>query len=168
MTTKKQIKVNKNNALKSTNKAIKQKATVSPDNKAGELVKIFNNNLDLMLFFITWLKNGLNASKAYKKLHPEVTDHSARTLGSRELAKVDKTAIMQSYGLDVETYFRQLKEGLKAIRLDAAGQVFPDHKTRRAYHEVLGKLLNIEEEKVTTGVGIRADYKNIEVVIKDY
>ena len=116
--------------------------------KINELVKIFDGNLDLMLFYVTWIKNGLNASKAYKELHPDVDDHSSRTLGSRMLAKVDKRAIMDAYGLDQELYLKQLKEGNEATKWnDFTGDREADHKTRRAYHEVIGKLLGIETDK---------------------
>lgn len=118
------------------------------ENKLKELIKIFDGNIDLALFYVTWIKNGLNASKAYKELHPNVDDHSCRTLGSRQLAKVDKNAIMQAYGLDHELYFKQLEEGVKAERRDQfSGEMYPDHKTRQAYHDKLGKLLGIEVDK---------------------
>ena len=118
--------------------------------KINELVKIFDGNLDLMLFYVTWIKNGLNASKAYKELHPDVDDHSSRTLGSRMLAKVDKRAIMDAYGLDQELYLKQLKEGNEATKWnDFTGDREADHKTRRAYHEVIGKLLGIETDNPT-------------------
>ena len=119
------------------------------EDKVKDLVKVFDGNLDLMLFYLTWIKCGLNASKAYKELHPNVTDHSSRVLGSRELARVSKTTIMEAYGLDQQTYFRQLEEGLKADRSDMTGQIFPDHKTRKLYHETLGKLLGIESDNPT-------------------
>lgn len=118
------------------------------EDKIDELVKVFDGNLDLMLFYVTWVKNGLNASKAYKELHPEVDDHSARTLGSRQLAKVDKHEVMRAYGLDKELYFKQLKEGAQATKWnDFTGDREADHKTRRQYHEVLGKLLGIETDQ---------------------
>ena len=53
-----------------------------------ELEKAFSGDLDLMLFYLTWIKCGLNASKAYKELHPDCNDHSARVLGSTTLAKI--------------------------------------------------------------------------------
>ena len=116
--------------------------------KFQDLVKLFDNNIDLALFYVTWIKNGLNASKAYKELHPNVDEHSCRTLGSRLLAKVDKQAIMQAYGLDHEIYFNQLKEGINADKRDQfSGEMYPDHKTRREYHKVLGTLLGIETDQ---------------------
>ena len=118
------------------------------EDKLKELQKVFKNDLDLMLFYVTWIKCGLNASKAYKELHPNVDDHSSRTLGSRLLAKVDKVAIMQAYGLDQEIYFNQLKEAMGATKWnDFTGEREPDHKTRRDYHKTLGTILGIETDK---------------------
>jgi GrpB-like predicted nucleotidyltransferase (UPF0157 family) len=87
--------------------------TEKPTLKALE--KVFDDK-DLLLFFIAWLKNGQNATKAYLELNPNVDEHSARTLGSRRLAKVDISAILSVYGLDADAYFKQLKEGLEANR----------------------------------------------------
>lgn len=119
-----------------------------------EIVKLqeaFGEDLDLFLFYLAWVKNGLNASKAYKELHPKVTDHSADTLGSRMLSKVDKTIVMQAYGLDQQIYFDQLKEGIDATKWnDFTGEREADHKTRREYHKTLGKLLGIEREDENT------------------
>lgn len=113
-----------------------------------ELTKAFNGDLDLMLFYLSWIKNGLNAGKAYKELHPAVDEHSCRTLGSRLLSKVDKQAVMSAYGLDHELYFQQLRDGVKAERRDQfSGEMYPDHRTRKDYHDKLGKLLGIEVEK---------------------
>src|SRR3990167_390003 len=106
-----------------------------------------------MLFYLTWIKHGLNASKAYQELHPDVDSHSCRTLGSRQLAKVDKEAIMQAYGLDKEIYFKQLKDGNEATRWnDFTGEMEADHKTRQAYHDKLGRLLGIEVDKPSINI----------------
>lgn len=98
-------------------------------------------------FFIAWLSEGRNATKAYLKLHPEVTEKSAGVLGSRMLGKVRRDVVMQSYGLDINAYMTQLNEGLNATKLadDGEGVVeLPDHKVRRDYHKTLGQLLGIE------------------------
>ena len=117
------------------------------NDKLKDLVKLFDNNIDLALFYVTWIKNGLNASKAYKELHPDVDDHSSRVLGSRQLAKVNKAAILEAYGLDQQLYFNQLKEALGATKWnDFTGEREPDHKTRQAYHDKLGRLLGIESD----------------------
>lgn len=116
-----------------------------------KLQDVFGEDLDLFLFYLTWIKNGLNASKAYKELHPKVDDHSSRVLGSRNLAKVNKALIMEAYGLDHQIYFDQLKEALGATKWnDFTGEREADHKTRKDYHDKLGKLLGIEIDKVDT------------------
>jgi hypothetical protein len=108
----------------------------------------FGGNKELVLFFLSWLQHNRNATKAYKFLHPDRADNSCRVLGSRMLAKVNIKTIMESYGLGIATYIRQLKKGLKATKMVSIGmnvyEEMPDHKTRRAYHEALGKILGIE------------------------
>jgi len=52
-----------------------KKIKVIPEIKALE--KAFDGNLDLVLFYLTWLKNGLKVGKAYKELHPNGTRRSA-------------------------------------------------------------------------------------------
>lgn len=100
---------------------------------------------DVALFFAEWCKNGLNAKRAYQKLHPDVTERSAETLGSRMLRKVEVSDVLAAHGLGIETYIDQLKQGLNAEK----GLRRPDHKIRRIYHEVLGKLLKIERKEDT-------------------
>jgi hypothetical protein len=122
-----------------------------PDNKMLDVSKLeeaLGGDTDLVLFFLTWLKHNRNATKAYQELHPEADYGSARTLGSRVLAKVDKKAVLDAYDLGNESYFQQLYEGLHAERRDQfSGEMYPDHKTREPYHTKLGKLLDIEKEK---------------------
>lgn len=121
-------------------------AITHPDTKALE--KIFNGDLDLMLFYVAWIKNGLNSTKAYLELHPELTRESAQVLGSRQLAKIDRQVIMKSYGLDDDLYFKQLVDGIDATKWnDFTGEREADHKTRQGYHDKLGKLLAIETDK---------------------
>lgn len=113
-----------------------------------EVIDIFEDDQDLLLFYLAWIKNGLNASKAYQELHKDVTEHSARTLGSRLLAKVDKRLVMQAYGLDLDRYFKQLREGLDAEKVNEfTGEMYPDHTTRKPYHDKLGKHLGLEKDK---------------------
>lgn len=140
-------------------------------------------DLDLMLFYVSWIKNGMNGGKAYKEIHPDVTDHSARVLGSRELSKVNRELVMSAYGLDADMYFNQLKEGLQANKQIAAVVInkkgsptsqangetpansmtkdfveVPDHYARKPYHDKLGKLLGIESDK---GTSIAVQVNNI-------
>lgn len=109
------------------------------------LEKAFEGDKDLVLFFLTWVKNGQNATKAYLELNPHVDPASARVLGSRVLARVNMQSILDIYGLGLETYMQQLKDGLTAIKSDITGQTYPDHKVRDAYHKRLGELLGIEK-----------------------
>lgn len=122
------------------------------------LEEAFSDDLDLMVFFVTWLKKGLNATEAYKELHPNVTHGSAEVLGSRLLGKVKPSILLSVYGLGVDTYFRQLSEGMDATKWnDFTGEREPDHNTRRKYHETLGKLLNIEKsdnKQVNVAIGL--------------
>ncbi len=112
-----------------------------------ELEKIFDNNLDLLLFYLAWIKNGLKAGKAYKELHPDVDEHSADTLGSRLLKKVEVSMVMQAYGLNHELYWQQLKDGVQATKFnDFTGEREADHRVRKDYHDKLGRLLGIETE----------------------
>ena len=111
------------------------------------LEQAFKGNLDLFLFYLKWIEKGLNASKAYKELHPDVDEHSARVLGSRTLAKVNKELVLQAYGLDLQTYFQQLQDALQATKWnDFTGEREADHSTRKPYHDKLGKLLNLERD----------------------
>lgn len=128
--------------------------TDKPTLKALE--KSFDGDQDLLLFFLSWLKNGQNATKAYQELHPDSDYASASTLGSRLLKKVDISAVLCAYDLTPDAYFKQLKEGLEANKTISAiggkeangGTVdfidVPDHKTRKDYHDKLGKLLGYE------------------------
>lgn len=145
----------KNNIVKKE----KTEDITKPDIK--ELEKAFNGDLDLMLFYLTWVKKGLKSGEAYYELHPEVDRHSADTLGSRELKKVEFSLIAQAYGLDTQKYFQQLKEGIDATKWnDFTGEREPDHKTRKDYHDKLGKLLGIEKD----GAGIQINEAKILVI----
>jgi hypothetical protein len=131
---------------KRTNCLMNQPSAVEPQN-IDALKEALGNDLDLVLFYLTWLKNGMNATDAYKELHPDVTEASAAVLGHRQLRKVNKDLIMQAYGLDYQMYFQQLHDGLKAQRWnDFTGEREPDHKVRKPYHDKLGKLLEIESD----------------------
>jgi|SRR6185437_10949027 len=113
-----------------------------------ELEVMFGEDTDLLLFYVAWLKNGLDAKAAYKELHPNVTDYSAKTLGSRTLKKVDRSLLLEAYGLDLQKYFTQLAAGLDAKKVNEfTGEMFPDHTTRKPYHDKLGKILGIEKDK---------------------
>ena len=110
----------------------------------NELEEILGSK-ERTLFYLTWLKHNRNATQAYLELHPNVTERSASTLGSRELGKVDIKVIASAYGLDSQKYFQQLNEALDADKWnDYTGEREADHKTRKPYHDKLGGILGIE------------------------
>lgn len=133
------------------------------DKEIKELAKLFDGDLDLVLFFLKWIEKGQNATQAYLELHPNVDPASARVLGSRVLARVNIGTVLETYGLGLEKYLKQLQEGIEANRVisavpdvngeakDATGKSYsfievPDHRTREVYHSKLGKLLGVEKE----------------------
>src|SRR6266540_4716477 len=85
------------------------------DIEAKDIVKL-EGGPDEALFFVTYIQCGLNATKAYKTLHPGVTDGSARELGSKALRKLDNRLLMRVCDLGPERYFEQLHEGLNAMK----------------------------------------------------
>lgn len=109
-----------------------------------ELAAVFNGDLDLVLFFLEWIKNGQNGTKAYQTLNPGTDPASAAVLASRLLKKVNIDAVLEIYGIGFEKYMEQLRDGLTAEKSDITGTRFPDHQTRKPYHDKLGKLLGIE------------------------
>lgn len=97
---------------------------------------------ELPIFLAEWLGNGLNASAAYKAIHPNVSDASARVLGSKKLAKINISAILAGYDLGYNDYMLGLKEGLNAMKFnELTGEKVPDYRTRLEFHRILGKLL---------------------------
>lgn len=133
---------------------------MKPDIK--ELEKAFNGDLDLVLFFLSWVKNGRNATKAYLELNPRVDHASAQVMGSRLLSKIDRNAVMSSYGIGVEEYFTQIKEGHKAEKWnDFTGEREPDHKTRNDYSKRIGMLLGVEKGGEVVSPTIQNNYFNL-------
>lgn len=58
-------------------------------------------------FLSAYIQNGYNAKQAYLKLHPDVTEDSAKTLGSRYLKRVKSAEIMRNLSSKV---YRNLEE----------------------------------------------------------
>jgi hypothetical protein len=126
------------------------------------LEKAFNGDLDLVLFFLSWIKNGKNGVKAYQELHPGTDYGSAATLASRLLKKVDIAAILEVYGAGLESYFNQLSEGQKAMKWnDFTGEIVPDHKVRGDYNKRIGMLLGIEKGGQETPPLTQNNYYNL-------
>ncbi len=133
-----------------------------------ELLKDFDGDVDLLLFFATWMKNNRNATKAYQELHPNVTYGSAEVLGSRMLSKVRKSTLLAAYGLDDVAYITQLKEGLAAQKVNEFdGTLFPDHIARKPYHDKLGKILGFEKDKAFIEVNQQNNYLTMEAFVAE-
>jgi len=133
-----------------------------------------------VLFYLTWLKHDRNATKAYLELHPNVTEHSARTLGAKMLANIDIFTIANAYNLNHERYLNMIDEGLEATKpisalisgKDAGSKDMdfidvPDHQTRLKYHDKLGKLIGVESDKQQTNVQVNVLNK-LDNLKKDY
>lgn len=91
--------------------------------------EMIGGDKEIALFLSEWLKNGLNASAAYKILHPNVSDASARVLGSKKLAKINISAILAGYDIGYSDYILGLKEGLSAMKFnELTGEKVPDYK----------------------------------------
>ena len=107
-----------------------------------DIDELVEGDKEVPIFLAEWLKNGLNASAAYKSLHPKVSDASARVLGSKKLAKINISAILAGYDLGYSDYILGLKEGLVASKFnEQTGEKVPDYRTRLEFHRILGKLL---------------------------
>lgn len=185
MPSKKSAKQNKKNASKKS--PPKQKKKSPPRKKkpvedsksiaeqvvdAGLILEACGNDEEVAQFYLIWLQNGRNASKAYQSIHPNVTTASAQTLGWRLLRKVDKCEIARAYGISYDSYFKQLKEGMNAKKqIRFFGKVIdeqPDHKVRRAYHEAAGEMLGVETKNQTnTAVQVNVNKVVDDWIVKD-
>ncbi len=117
------------------------------DSKSPELVNLVTGDPEVPIFFAKWLESGCNATAAYKALHPNVADASARVLGCKKLTLINKPAILAAYGLEFDTFFDQLKSGLQAEKFNEfSGEKVADHKIRLEYLRLLGRLLGIIQE----------------------
>jgi hypothetical protein len=126
---------------------------VELENDKDRLLEICDNDVSQVRFVEEWLKNGRNATAAYQKLHPKASRASASVIGCRKLSKVNTQTILSLYGLSIEKYFEQLRDGVSAEKWNEfSGEREADHKTRRDYHKVLGKLLGVENDDVNVTV----------------
>lgn len=173
MKQKKLKKKSKAGKRKQKKKAVAGKALdLIPDTKSlttdiAVLEKAFEGDKEMVLFFLAWLKHKRNATKAYQEVHPDVSERVAAVLGSRKLRKVDISLVLESYGIGVEDYFIKLNEGLNATKLSGTGGMkitmdgkgkinelghtnleIPDFRTRRIYHQALGKMLGFESPDI--------------------
>lgn len=70
-----------------------------------------------------------NAGKAYKSLHPKVTDHSAEELGSRMLREVEFSDLLEEAGVTDALLNQKTLEGLDATKQIGARKIIQGAKT---------------------------------------
>lgn len=141
------------------------KLTKKPD--LNELEKMLGSK-ERVLFYLAWLKNDRNATRAYLELNPNVTEQSASVLGSKMLGTINTNIVAQAYGLDHTKYFDVLKNALDATKWnDFTGEREPDYKTIKPYHDKLGKLLGLEQEQLSPSVQVNVLNK-LETQKKEY
>ena len=140
------------------------------------LEEALGGDRELVLFYLSWLKNNRNATKAYKELHPNCKIKSCGVLGARQLAKVSISVILDSYGLGVDTYLENLKNGLTATKTEyivvgkykngrtrTVAKQIPDTDRRDRYYEDLGEILGIKKRASTVAVQVN----NVNNIIQD-
>lgn len=140
------------------------------------LEEALGGDRELVLFFLSYLKNNRNATKAYKELHPNCTLKSCGVLGARKLAKVSFNVILESYGLGIDTYLENLRNGLNATKFEyvvvgkykngrtrTVTKVIPDYDRRDRYYEDLGEILGIKKQGSTVAVQVN----NVNNIIQD-
>lgn len=172
-------------AKKKKNKTIQRRAlSLMPTKKeivsaefVDILMKVFEGDEKLVSFYMSWVKHEGNSTKAYKELHPNVSDQVASVLGARRLVKVREKGginmLMCDFGLGMDIYLKKIKDGLNAVDTEylnfrvkkEKGKEFqtiyekietPNHAVQKSYHDKLGKLLGIEgkEEGPTVAVQV--------------
>lgn len=122
----------------------------------SDIVDMLGGDDELAIFFISWLENDRDATKTYRQLYPEevkgAPDNRIRVRAYAELEKIkkiNKGILLDAYGLGLDKYLTQLKDGVDATKLvdDGEGMIeVPDHKVRRDYHKVMGELLDMERK----------------------
>ena len=113
--------------------------------------EMIGGDKEIALFLAEWLKNGLNASAAYKAIHPNVSDASARVLGSKKLTKINISAILAGYDLSYNDYMLGLKEGLSAMKLhEQTREKVPDYKqSLRSFQDLKQSLIFHKIQKLS-------------------
>lgn len=169
MPSKKKIKPKKIKKKSVQKKAPKKKRPVEESRSiaeqvldAGLILEACGNDEEVAQFFLVWLQNGRNATKAIMAIHPEYkNEHTASVVGSRLLGRVDKSQLAKAYGISYEAYFNQLRDGMNAMK----GKNKPDHKVRRDYHKAAGEILGIEQKSNGNNTAVQV---NIGKAINDW
>lgn len=134
-----------------------QELSIEEKREIELILDAVGGDLSTALFFTEWVKNGRNATKAYRKIFPKVTQKSAAVLGSRLLSRLDIPTLLSVYGVGVAEYIEKIKENLDAtesvvvpVGTDKNGNKKyktikkPLHDVQEAYHTKLGMLLGLE------------------------
>lgn len=149
----------KQKKLKKKSKAVKKKKkskaldlipiTKSLTTDISVLEEAFEGDKKMVLFFLAWMKNNRNATKAFQELNPKASYAVAGVMGSRLLKRVSIELVLESYGIGVSNYFDQLKEGLASVKyVGLMAEPVPDQRVRRIYHQALGKMLGFESPDI--------------------
>jgi len=160
-----------------TNKSLTVKKKSISNEFVDILMDIFDKDEKLVSFYISWVKHEGNSTKAYKELHPSVSDQVASVLGARRLAKVRERGgtgmLLCDFGLGIEIYLKKIRDGLNATNIDVinlrvgrgedAKIIYekvetPNHAVQKAYHDKLGKLLGLEDN--SPGVAVQVNNTN--------
>jgi hypothetical protein len=131
-----------------------------PAKISKKLLKQFEGRQKLLEFFMAWLENGRNGVKAYQSLHPNCAYMTAGVRASqmlKEITELDKTIVLEAYGIGHDKYFQQMKEGLEAV--DEMNK--PDHRARYPYHKDLGEILGVRTPKEGTTVAVQINLANL-------
>lgn len=153
----------KRNPSKIVTQIVKQNKAI--EISADVILEACGNDVEVVVFFVEWVKQNRSAKLAYQLLHPDVTERSAEVLGSRMLSRVDKTLILQAYGLTAEKYINVLNQGLEAERWNEfTGEREADHRARKPFHDKLGQLLKWETKE---SVNVQTNIQNIVVIPSD-
>lgn len=146
------------------------------------LMKVFDEDEKLVSFYMAWIKHEGNSTKAYKELHPSVSDQVASVLGARRLAKVREKGglnmLLCDFGLGLDIYLQKIKDGLNAVDENYINiklktekgkppeviyekVTTPNHSVQKVYHDKLGKLLGIEDKKDDLAPNISVQVNNL-------
>lgn len=112
-------------------------------------------------FLAEWFANGMNASEAELSLSPNITKDSAKTDGSRRLARIRATAdfaeLMAAAGLDDLGIVAKAKElfNAKDVRIDSEGgeHIVPDNRARLGALQTVGKWVGKEKNVLSIDTG---------------
>lgn len=161
---KSQKKTTRKKTKKQEDKSIVQTMQEMAKENENDLVEMFGD-INLAIFFMEWLNNNRNATKAFAALHPGRYDLSDKkqarvcsVMGSNYLGRIDISRILDAYGIGLDKYLKKIKDGIDAKTKEAfvLGGVsnarlevveHENHEVQLQYHTKLGKILKIEQDE---------------------